>query len=104
VKPVIAMRRLRSRRTRFSSTALAARRLPLHRRNRPPLMTSTSAVLCTKNRTGIVRVTGHDGGMPRISTFYGIVIEMYFDDHPPPHFHALYAGEEALIVIDTGEI
>ena len=46
----------------------------------------------------------HDGGVPRISAFYGIVIEMYFGDHPPPHFHALYAGEEALIVIETGEV
>jgi len=44
------------------------------------------------------------GGVPRISAFYGIVIEMYFGDHPPPHFHALYAGEEALIVINTGEV
>jgi len=24
--------------------------------------------------------------VPRISEFYGIVIEMYFIDHPPPHF------------------
>lgn len=22
--------------------------------------------------------------MPRISTFFGIVIEMYYGDHPPP--------------------
>jgi hypothetical protein len=42
--------------------------------------------------------------MPRISAFYGIVIEMYFGDHPPPHFHALYSGDEALIVIETGEV
>jgi hypothetical protein len=42
--------------------------------------------------------------VPRISEFYGIVIEMYFGDHPPPHFHALYSGDEALIVIETGEI
>jgi hypothetical protein len=25
--------------------------------------------------------------MPRISSFFGIVITMYFDDHPLPHFH-----------------
>jgi hypothetical protein len=31
--------------------------------------------------------------VPRISEFYGIVIEMYFRDHPPPHFHARYSGE-----------
>jgi hypothetical protein len=42
--------------------------------------------------------------MPRISSFYGIVIEMYFADHPPPHFHARYGGESAKIAIATGEI
>jgi hypothetical protein len=42
--------------------------------------------------------------VPRISEFYGIVIEMFFSDHPPPHFHARYSGEEALIVIETGEV
>lgn len=53
---------------------------------------------------GRVRAFVHDGDVPRISAFYGIVIEMYFGDHPPPHFHALYAGEEALMVIETGEV
>lgn len=38
--------------------------------------------------------------MPEISRFYGIVIKMFFDDHPPPHFHAKYAEYEALISID----
>jgi Domain of unknown function (DUF4160) len=42
--------------------------------------------------------------VPRISEFYGIVIEMYFADHPPAHFHARYSGDEALIVIETGEV
>ena len=28
----------------------------------------------------------------------------YFADHPPPHFHARYSGDEALIVIETGEV
>ena len=26
---------------------------------------------------------------------------MFFNDHQPPHFHALYGDNEALIVIDT---
>ena len=39
--------------------------------------------------------------MPTISTFYGILIQMYWDDHAPPHFHALYAEHEALINIET---
>ena len=42
--------------------------------------------------------------MPTISTFYGILIQMYWDDHAPPHFHALYAEHEALINIKTLEI
>jgi hypothetical protein len=42
--------------------------------------------------------------VPRISFFYGIVIAMYFDDHPPPHFHARYAEHEAQVAIATGEI
>jgi Domain of unknown function (DUF4160) len=42
--------------------------------------------------------------MPRISSFFGIVIEMYFKDHPPPHFHARYGGESAKIAIATGEV
>lgn len=42
--------------------------------------------------------------MPIISLFFGIVIRMYFDDHPPPHFHASYQGFEAFVAIETGEI
>ena len=30
--------------------------------------------------------------------------DLYFADHPPPHFHARYAGREATIVIATGEV
>ena len=41
--------------------------------------------------------------MPRISSFYGIVIALYYNDHAPPHFHALYSGSEARIRIDTLE-
>ncbi len=42
--------------------------------------------------------------MPTISRFYGILIQMYFGDHVPPHFHALYAEFEALIAIETLEV
>ena len=41
--------------------------------------------------------------MPRISAFYGIVIAMYYRDHHPPHFHAIYGEFEAQIVIATLE-
>jgi len=39
--------------------------------------------------------------MPEVSRFFGIVIRMYFNDHEPAHFHALYGEYEALIEIDT---
>ncbi len=39
--------------------------------------------------------------MPEISRFYGIIIKMFFDDHNPPHFHALYGDYEVLIDINT---
>ena len=38
--------------------------------------------------------------MPEISRFFGISIRMYFDDHNPPHFHAIYAGAEVEIGVD----
>ncbi|MBQ3319788.1 MAG: DUF4160 domain-containing protein [Spirochaetia bacterium] len=28
--------------------------------------------------------------MPKLCTFLGISIYMYFDEHNPPHFHAEY--------------
>jgi hypothetical protein len=37
--------------------------------------------------------------MPEISRFFGIVIKMFYDDHNPPHFHAEYGGDVALIDI-----
>ncbi len=39
--------------------------------------------------------------MPTISMFYGILIQMFWDDHVPPHFHALYGEYEVLVDIDT---
>lgn len=52
------------------------------------------------------RVVSHQYGwaVPRLSEFYGIVIYMYFNDHNPPHFHALYAEHEGQIRIDDGEV
>ena len=37
--------------------------------------------------------------MPTLAIFYGIVIQMYWTDHPPPHFHARYAEHEAQVDI-----
>jgi hypothetical protein len=44
------------------------------------------------------------GSVPRLSVFYGVVITMYFSDHPPPHFHARYGEFQAQIEIDTGDV
>jgi len=42
--------------------------------------------------------------MPTIAMFYGIVIQMYWDDHNPPHFHARYGRAKALVRILDGEV
>ena len=42
--------------------------------------------------------------MPTISQFFGIVIQMFWREHSPPHFHALYGEFEALIDIQTFEV
>jgi Domain of unknown function (DUF4160) len=42
--------------------------------------------------------------VPRISSFYGIVIAMYHQEHGVPHFHAYYGEFEASIAIDSAEL
>jgi Domain of unknown function (DUF4160) len=42
--------------------------------------------------------------MPEVARFYGIVIKVFFGDHPPPHFHAIYGENNALISIESLEI
>jgi Domain of unknown function (DUF4160) len=39
--------------------------------------------------------------MPTISGFDGMLIRMYYNDHPPPHFHARSGDFEVTIDIDT---
>src|SRR5207253_3074332 len=39
--------------------------------------------------------------MSELSRFYGLVIWMYYDDHPPPHFHVQYGEYRAKITIDS---
>jgi hypothetical protein len=41
---------------------------------------------------------------PTISSFFGIVIQMFWREHAPPHFHALYAEFEVEIDIRTLEV
>lgn len=42
--------------------------------------------------------------MPEIARFYGIVIKLFFGDHPPAHFHAVYGEHLALFNIETLEM
>jgi hypothetical protein len=42
--------------------------------------------------------------MPCVSRFFGIAIFIWFRDHEPPHFHAVYGEFEAVLSIDTLEI
>ncbi len=42
--------------------------------------------------------------MPEISRFLGIIIQMYRDEHPPPHFHAIYGEFSAQLSIRSPAI
>lgn len=42
--------------------------------------------------------------MPEIVRFYGIIIKLFFGDHPPPHFHAVYGEYNGLFDIQTLEM
>lgn len=42
--------------------------------------------------------------MPTIAYFYGIAVRMYFRDHAPPHFHAIYGEHEAFVSIESGDV
>lgn len=42
--------------------------------------------------------------MPRISEFFGISIYIYYRDHEPPHFHAIYGAQQAAVRIADGEV
>lgn len=42
--------------------------------------------------------------MPEIARFYGIIIKLFFGDHPLPHFHAVYGEYVGLFNMDTLEM
>jgi Domain of unknown function (DUF4160) len=42
--------------------------------------------------------------MPTIETIAGIKFNIYFNEHLPPHVHAVYNDYEVLLVIKTREI
>jgi hypothetical protein len=39
--------------------------------------------------------------VPELSRFFGIIITMYYNDHPPPHFHVRYGQQKAIIAIES---
>jgi hypothetical protein len=42
--------------------------------------------------------------MPTIAWFYGIAIQMFYNDHSPPHLHARYGRARALVRISDGTL
>lgn len=42
--------------------------------------------------------------MPTISTFYGLIIQMFFREHAPPHFHVKYGDFKAVVDIQWLEV
>jgi Domain of unknown function (DUF4160) len=42
--------------------------------------------------------------VPTISIFFGIMIEMFWNEHAPPHFHAKYGEHQATFDIKKLEL
>ncbi len=42
--------------------------------------------------------------MPEVSRFLGIIIAMFYRDHFPPHFHAIYGEYDITVEIESGII
>ena len=39
--------------------------------------------------------------MPEVARFFGIIISLNYNDHPPPHFHVRYAEQKATVAIES---
>ena len=42
--------------------------------------------------------------MPEVTRFYGIVIKLFFGDHSPPHFYAVYGEFNGIFTINPVEM
>jgi hypothetical protein len=42
--------------------------------------------------------------MPTVAIVDGVKIQFYFDEHPPPHFHAVFAESAAQVQIDPTQV
>ena len=71
-----------------------------HNKRHPAEMAEPEIARLLSNLATESRVSGYtQNRAPEISRFFGIVIKMLFDDHNPPHFHAEYGSDLALIDI-----
>ena len=69
-------------------------------------MTAAAGLWSQADLSGVILPDGRINlsEMPTISAFYGILIRMFYNDHPPPHFHARYGEFEATVDIGTLEV
>jgi len=42
--------------------------------------------------------------MPEISRFFGMIVTMYYNDHPPAHMHLRYGAYRVRLNLENGEI
>jgi hypothetical protein len=42
--------------------------------------------------------------LPLISEFFGIKIYLYWEDHIPPHFHAIYGEHQVIVDIENAVV
>ncbi len=80
----------------------SATELPWRERvDRKPLHDNVLGAACSQGPALTTDETADSmHSVPIISRFYGILIQMYFDDHNPPHFHVVYDNFKAVIGIN----
>lgn len=68
----------------------------------------SSRALCPDRALGrrltVVAGTEAVADMPEISRFLGIVVGMFFNEHGPPHFHAVYGEHKITVEIESGRV
>jgi hypothetical protein len=55
----------------------------------------------SSKRNDFNAIAKQGANMPEITRFYGIIIKLFFGDHPPPHFHAVYGEYNAVFDVET---
>ena len=74
-------------------------------RDHPCKEVPTDSRLAGPSRTSERRFLSNESDeMPTIAIVDGVKIQMFYNDHTPPHFHAILGGDEVLVAIHSLDV